>query len=207
MGCGVVQTPSFFLKIFFENFLCCGFFCTFVVGKGFWLEIRRFKRCLFAWWDSYPLVVFDGLRMALNGLRIDFVMADITLYGHIEGIRYNTKSVLVVLSEDRCGFVRRNGERVSEELLTFRVVFNANSRSYISSYFSVGNLVKVRGSLLPYVKRKDGTFGEGYTILGQLLELAAYPKRSVGMERRMLKESVAHPCGEPNVDSFMDDDF
>lgn len=194
-------------KFWKKFFVILQVFCTFVFGILFWLEIRRFGRRFFAWWGSYPLSVLDGLRMALNGLRIDFVMADITLYGHIEGIRYNTKSVLVVLSEYRCGFVRRNGERVSEELLTFRVVFNANSRSYISSYFSVGNLVKVRGSLLPYVKRKDGTFGEGYTILGQLLELAAYPKRSAGMERRMLKESVAHPCGEPDVDSFMDDDF
>ena len=134
-------------------------------------------------------------------------MADITLFGHIEGIQYKEKSVIVVVSEYRCGFRKRSGERVAEELLSFRVVFLASSRNYISSYFSAGNLVKVRGTLLPYVKKSDGTLGEGYTILGQLMELAAYPKRSAGLEKRLLKASSESPCGVPDVDGFLDDDF
>lgn len=134
-------------------------------------------------------------------------MADVTLYGHIEGIRYKEKSVVVTISEYRCGFVRRDGERVPEELLSFPVVFLAHSRKYISTYFHAGCLVKVRGTLLPYVKKRDGTMGEGFTILGQLLELAAYPKRGVGLERKLLRAGVEHPCGEPDVEGFMDSDF
>lgn len=134
-------------------------------------------------------------------------MADVTLYGHVEGIRYREKCVFVTVSEYRCGFTRRDGERVGEELLTFRVVFLASSRKYISTYFSIGNLVKVRGTLLPYVKKKDGECVEGYTILGQLIELATYPKRAALKERRVLKESGENPCGVPDVDEYLDDDF
>ena len=133
-------------------------------------------------------------------------MADVTLYGHIDGIRYKEKSIFVTISEYRCGFTRRDGERVPDELLTFRVVFLANSRKYISTYFSAGNLVRVYGSLLPYVKKQDGGFAEGYTILGKYMELATYPKRSAGMERKLLKESVERPCGVPDVDSYLEED-
>lgn len=134
-------------------------------------------------------------------------MADVTLYGHIEGIRYKEKSIFVTVSEYRCGFVRRDGERVPEELLTFVVVFLASSRKYISSYFKVGSLVKVRGSLLPYVKKRDGTLAEGCTILGQLIELATYPKRSALVEKSAVRDSGEHPCGVPSVDSYLEDDF
>lgn len=134
-------------------------------------------------------------------------MADVTLYGHIEAIRYKEKSIFVTVSEYRCGFTRRDGERVPEELLTFVVVFMSSSRNYIATYFSVGNLVKVRGSLLPYVKKRDGTTGEGCTILGNYMELAAYPKRTVALEKKLLREGVVNPCGEPDVDGFLDEDF
>ena len=134
-------------------------------------------------------------------------MADVTLYGHIEGIRYKEKSIFVTVSEYRCGFVRRDGERVPEELLTFVVVFLASSRKYISSYFKVGSLVKVRGSLLPYVRKRDGTLVEGCTISGQLIELATYPKRSALVEKSAVRDSEEHPCGVPSVDSYLEDDF
>lgn len=134
-------------------------------------------------------------------------MADFSVIGHVEGIRCGKSFVLVKVSERRSGYTRRDGVVVPEELLTWVVFFKLFLRDYIKTYFKVGSLVSIKGTLLPYRRLKDGGSSVGFTVLGQTMDLMAYPMSSASMEKRALKDSVVHPVGNPDLDDFMSDDF
>ena len=134
-------------------------------------------------------------------------MADITLYGHIEGIRYKDKSVLVTLSEYRKGYKRGDGVIVDDEVATYIVVFKEYFKRYIAEHFDAHMLVKIKGTMLPYAKDKDGNYCNGYTILGETINIASMPNRAVRSERKLLKESQSHAVGTPNLSEFEKEDF
>ena len=141
--------------------------------------------------------------MRLNGV----FMADISLLGHIEGIRYVESGVIMRISERRAGYRRKDGSRVKDEVLFFRVMFKSFLRNYIQTYFDVGSLVKVKGTVWPYYKTADGEIHEGITILGQTLDIASYPSRDAVRDKRVLKESSGVDMGEPDLDGFSSDVF
>lgn len=134
-------------------------------------------------------------------------MADFTLYGFIEGIRYSEQSAAVTVSERKMGYRKKDGTYVDEDIVTFRVIFKEYFKKYLSTNFSEGMLVKVKGTLLPYVKDRDGNTNEGFTLLGQTIDREAYPKSTTRLEHRMIKESALHGEGTPDVEGFRQDDF
>ena len=144
---------------------------------------------------------------ALKRLIFEKVMADISLFGHVEGVRCGKTYVLVKISERRSGYTRRDGVVVKDELLTWVVFFKSFLRDYIKSYFKVGSLVSVKGTILPYRRSSDGSTSVGFTVMGQTIDAMAYPLSSASIEKRALKDSVVHPVGSPDLDDFLSDDF
>lgn len=134
-------------------------------------------------------------------------MADFTILGFIEGIRYNEASVSVTLSERRLGYTKRDGTHVADEIISYRVVFKTYFKKYISSNFASGMLVKIKGILLPYAKDSEGNTIEGVTLIGQTIDREAYPKNSIRIERKMIKESQGNIDEEPDLKSFQAPDF
>lgn len=134
-------------------------------------------------------------------------MADVILCGHIVGIRYTETSAIVSLTERKQGYKKKDGTIVDDELLTYLVYFKAYFRNYISSHFNKGALVKIYATLLPYMKDHDGKTIDGFTLIGKTIDLAPYPSNTLRMEHKMIKDSLLHSVGTPNVDSYMQDDF
>lgn len=133
-------------------------------------------------------------------------MADVTLFGVIERIRCTETSVLVTLLERRLGYKRKDGVSVSDGVLSYRVFFKSSMRKYITDYFSSGNLVKVKGTLLPYCLGKGNEIKDGYTIFGQTMEFGVYPRLNLDVEKKMSVDTTAGVM-QPDVDDFMDDGF
>lgn len=130
-------------------------------------------------------------------------MADVTLYGHIVGIRYTENNVIVSVSEFQKGYRKKNGELVNDSVYTYVVGFPPYFKTYIADHFGKGMLVKIKGVMLPF--GKEGA--EGYTINGQTINLASYPSNSSVKENKMLKESQSHAVGTPNLSEFEKEDF
>lgn len=135
------------------------------------------------------------------------IMADFTILGFIEGIRYTDTAAIVTISERRLGYTKKDGSKVSDELLNFRVIFKAYFKKYLSENFSSGMLVKIKGILLPYAKDHGERDEGGFSLLGQTIDREAYPKGSFRAERKMIKESQFHSFGEPDIDTYQKPDF
>lgn len=132
---------------------------------------------------------------------------DYQFLGHIEGVRYTETSVVIVACERRKGYKKKDGTIVDDELLTFRFLFNNNYRKYISEHFSRGMLVKIKGFMLPYAKDHEGHIIDGFTCIGQCIEIASYPSNNVRIEKRMVKESQKTSTETPRLEEFESPDF
>lgn len=115
-------------------------------------------------------------------------------------------SVLVFLDEYHSGYKRGDGVVVEEKYVTFKTVWKPYFRKYINEHFNVGMYVNVKGDMLPYAIEQDVVV-DGYTIIGQTINLASFPKGSLRREIKMKKESELHSIGEPDVDGYLDSDF
>lgn len=135
-------------------------------------------------------------------------MADITLYGHIVGIRYKETCVNVTLVERKLGYKKKDGTKVKDELLTFVVTFKPYFKKYISSFFSTNMLVKVKGFLLPYIKTNENEVSsDGFTIIGQTIDIAPYPSTNMVQERKLIKESQNDVVAQPDLNDYNQPDF
>lgn len=134
-------------------------------------------------------------------------MADIQILGVIEGIRYTDTCVIVTASERKSGYKKQDGTIVKEELLSFRVIFKPYFKKYIAEHFSANMLVKIKGTMLPYAKDHEGNTIDGFTLLGQTIDIAAYQTANLRRERRMIKESQEHMEGMPDLDNYNQPDF
>ena len=135
-------------------------------------------------------------------------MADITLYGHIVGIRYKETCVNVTSVERKLGYKKKDGTKVKDELLTFVVTFKPYFKKYISSFFSTNMLVKVKGFLLPYIKTNENEISsDGFTIIGQTIDIAPYPSTNMVQERKLIKESQNEFTEQPNLHDYNQPDF
>lgn len=133
---------------------------------------------------------------------------DVLFTGHIEGLRYTDNSVIVTASERRSGYKTREGIVVKDEILTYRFLFKSYFRKYIAEHFADGMYVKIKGFMLPYVRDSDGNTTDGFSIIGQTIDMAAYPTRSAVAEKRMIKESQRKLSDEkPDLASFNQPDF
>lgn len=131
---------------------------------------------------------------------------DINFLGHIEGLKFTEKAVIVVASEQRHGYKKNDGTFVRDEILSFSFIFKTYFKSYIASHFSKGMLVKIKGTMLPYAKDHQGKTIDGYTLLGQTIDIATYQTNNARVEKKMIDASAMSDA-QPDLESFIESDF
>lgn len=132
---------------------------------------------------------------------------DILFTGHIEGIKYADNCAIVTASEIKKGYKKKDGVIVDDELLTFKFIFKTYFKNYIASHFTKGMYVKIKGIMFPYAKNHSGETIDGYSIIGQTIDIAAYPTKYVRNEKRIIKESIAKSDESPDLNSYAAPDF
>ena len=133
-------------------------------------------------------------------------MASFESISFISTIKYLPDAVLVFLDEFHKGYRKANGEIVDDKYLTYKTVWKPYFKKYISEHFGNGMLVQVKGEMLPYSIEK-GNIVVGYTVIGQHITLASFPRQSVKQEQKMIKESQLHGNGTPNLEAYNEPDF
>lgn len=146
-------------------------------------------------------------------------MADISLIGHVVGIRNKSKWVVLKIAERRGGYKRSSDVSVVSDFVEYRILFKPYMRSFIQSYIPVDSLVKVKGVIVPYVSGGDDSTEVGvvdgngkevrqsFSIFGQTIELFPYPSRSALRDRESLKICRNVDMGNPDVEDFSTEDF
>lgn len=124
----------------------------------------------------------------------------------INNIRYLPDSVIVYLDEYHNGYTKADGTIIEEKYVSFKTIWKPYFKSFISKHFGNGMLVNVKGDMLPYAVEKGKTV-DGYTIIGQCINLASYPRYSVKQEQTMIKESQANDPSVPDLRGYFDPDF
>lgn len=134
-------------------------------------------------------------------------MAAIVLYGFIDNIHYLPNgSVSVQVSEFKKGFKYKDGRIVEDKYITWRVLFKQGLRKYINDHFNDRMFVEVKGDILPYAIVGEKTV-DGYSLIGQTLNIASLPRLYAKQEKRMVKESQMQGIGNPDLDAFNQSDF
>lgn len=135
-------------------------------------------------------------------------MASINIIGFVDNIKYlpNGGGCFVFLSEFKKGYKKSNGEVVDDKYLSWKVIFKQGLVNYINNHFSNGMLVEVKGDALPYAKDHEQII-DGYSVIGQTINLFSFPRSSVKQEQRMIKESQFHASGIPDLDAHNQPDF
>lgn len=133
-------------------------------------------------------------------------MADIQVTGFISQIKYIQDAVLMFVDEYKKGYKKPNGDVVDDKYISWKVIFKNGLRNYINKFFGNGMLVTIKGEVFPYAIEKEKLV-DGYSFVGQTLNIASYPRSSVKQEIRMQKESQQHSLGAPDLDDFNSPDF
>lgn len=135
-------------------------------------------------------------------------MANITIIGFVDNIKYlpNQGGCFVFVSEFKKGYKKSSGEVVDDKYLSWKVIFKQGLVKYINNHFSNGMLVEIKGEVLPYAIDKE-TIVQGYSVIGQCMNLASYPRSTVKMEQNLVKESFLHGSEIPNIDEYKKPDF
>jgi len=133
-------------------------------------------------------------------------MADIQVTGFISQIKYIQDAVLMFVDEYKKGYKKPNGDVVDDKYISWKVIFKNGLRNYINKYFNNGMLVTIKGEVFPYAIEKEKLV-DGYSFVGQTLNISSFPRSSVKQEIRMQKESQQHSLGTPNLDDFNTPDF
>ena len=135
-------------------------------------------------------------------------MANISIVGIIESVKYlsNGGGCFVFLSEYRKGYKKSNGTRVEDKYLSWKVIYKQGLVNYINNHFNTGMIVEVKGEVLPYAI-ENGEAVDGYSVIGQTLNIFSVPRLYQRQEARMQKESQLHSSGEPDLESYNKPDF
>lgn len=135
-------------------------------------------------------------------------MASFETNAFISQIKYlPSGSVAVFLDEYHRGYTKSgSGEKVDERYLTFKTVWKPYFKKYINEHFNTGMYVNVKGEVLPYAIEGD-TVVDGYSVIGQTINRASFPKASLRREIKMRKESELHAIGTPDVEGYLQEDF
>lgn len=133
-------------------------------------------------------------------------MADFTVTGFINTVKYLPNAALVFIDEFKRGYKKTNGETVEDKYLSWKCVFKPYFKKFINEHFSNGMLVQVKGEILPYAIQHQNIV-DGYSVLGQTINLASFPRASVKQENKMIKESQMHDTATPNLEDYNKPDF
>lgn len=133
-------------------------------------------------------------------------MASWESISYISAIKYLQDAVIVYLDEFHAGYKRANGERVEDKYYSYKTIWKAYFKKYISEHFGEGMLVHVKGDMLPYEMRQ-GAIVDGYTIIGEHITRASFPRADVKREHQMIKDSQLHSSGTPDLEAYNAPDF
>ena len=133
-------------------------------------------------------------------------MASFQVIGFIDAIKYQQGFCFVFVSEFKKGFKKRDGIIVDDKYVQWKVIFKQGLVKYINEHFSNGMLVEVKGEILPYAVEHDKII-EGYSVIGQTINVASYPRASIRQEAKMVKDSLLHSDEQPDLDTYNQPDF
>lgn len=133
-------------------------------------------------------------------------MASFEVTGFINTVKYLPDSCILTVDEFRKGYKLNNGTLIDDRYLSWRCIFKPYFKKFISGNFKAGQLVQVKGEISPFVV-SQGETKEGYTIWGQTINLASYPKRTPKQESKMIAESQKNTEAEPNPEDYFESDF
>lgn len=135
-------------------------------------------------------------------------MASFQVVGYIDTIKYipNQGGCFVFVSEYKRGFRRKDGTKVEDKYLSWKCIFKQGLVKYINEHFGNGMLVEVKGEVLPYSVEQQKMV-DGYSVIGQCINMASYPKATVKKELRMMKESQEMSDEKPNIEAYNEPDF
>ena len=133
-------------------------------------------------------------------------MASFECIGFINIVKYLPDSVLVFVDEFKKGYKKSNGQVVDDKYLSWRIIYKPYFKKYISEHFSNGMLVKIKGEVLPYTIEEDKMVN-GYSVIGETINIYSYPRYNVKNEIRMIKDSQSENDDEPNIEDFKKPDF
>lgn len=135
-------------------------------------------------------------------------MASINIIGFVDTIKYlpNGGGCFVFLSEFKKGYRKANGDIVDDKYLSWKIIFKQGLVNYINNHFSNGMLVEIKGDALPYAIDHEQIV-EGYSVIGQTINLFSFPRSSVKQEIKAIKESQLHASEIPDLDAHNQPDF
>lgn len=135
-------------------------------------------------------------------------MASFSVIGIIESIKYlpDNGGCLVFLSEYKRGYKKADGEIVDDKFMSWKCIFKKGLVKYINGHFNNGMVVEVKGEVLPYAI-SHGTVVDGYSVMGQTMNLFSIPRTHLRQEQRMIKESMNASSELPDIDKYNQPDF
>lgn len=135
-------------------------------------------------------------------------MASFQVIGFIDSIKYlpNGGGCLMFLSEFKKGYRKHDGVLVDDKTLSWKVIFRQGLVNYINNHFNNGMLVEVKGEVLPYAIERESIV-DGYSVMGQTVNLFSFPRSFARQEQRMIKDSEANASGMPDIDEYNRPDF
>ena len=136
-------------------------------------------------------------------------MADIQILGFIRQVKYLQDSCLVFIDEFKNGYRKSSdGSYVDDKFLSWVCIFKSYFKKYVSEHFGNGMLVQVKGEVLPYAVEK-GDSVSGYTVMGQTLNKASYPKSGAKSEIKRIKDGLsnAQDVGVPDLEGYKESAF
>lgn len=113
---------------------------------------------------------------------------------------------MVFVSEFKKGYKKQDGTRVEDKYMSWKVIYKQGLVNYINNHFSTGMVVEVKGEVLPYAI-ENGETVDGYSVIGQTLNMFSVPRLYQRQEARMQKESQLHSSGEPDLEGYNAPDF
>lgn len=133
-------------------------------------------------------------------------MASFEVIGLVNTIKYMPDHCLVFIDEFKKGYKKKDGTRVEDRYISWKCIFKPYFKKYINEHFSNGMLVQVKGEVMPYAIDHDRLV-DGYSVIGQTINIASYPKSMLKQERRMIKESLENSNERPNLQDHLMPDF
>lgn len=133
-------------------------------------------------------------------------MASFEVIGLVNTIKYMPDHCLVFIDEFKKGYKKQDGTRVEDRYISWKCIFKPYFKKYVNEHFSNGMLVQVKGEVMPYAIDHDRLV-DGYSVIGQTINMASYPKSMLKQERKMIKESLENSNEKPNLQDHLTPDF
>lgn len=133
-------------------------------------------------------------------------MASFEVIGFINNIKYLQDSVMVFVDEFRKGYRKSDGTIVDDRYFSWKILYKGYFKKYINGHFNEKMLVKVKGEVLPYAI-EQGECVDGYSVIGETINLFSYPRATAKLEQQMLKESAMLMDEKPDIEGFHQPDF